>query len=104
MTSRKTRLSREQRRAVFQTMVADLQAQRDELRARLEEIEQELVRYGVRTTPARKPGATRRGRATRTREGSLKGVILQVLGKEGMTGPEIAKAVRPAESNATPRP
>ena len=93
MTGRKTQLPREQRRALFQKMVADLQAEADELRARLEEIEQELAEYGLRSQRARTPGAGRTTAKTRIREGSLKAMILQVLDKKGKTATGVTKAV-----------
>jgi len=114
--------NRAQRRALFQSMIGDLISERDELSARIAEIDAELAEYGAGATP---PAATRQAAATPPKAkpakgrppakaakagkaakkgaggrppqpGSLKAVILDVLGKSPMSPAEIAGAVQRA--------
>jgi len=113
--------NRAQRRALFQSMIGDLISERDELSARIAEIDAELAEYGAGAAPAaavsaapareaapkakpakgRPPAkaakAAKKDAGGRPpRPGSLKAVILDVLGKSPMSPAEIAGAVQRA--------
>jgi len=111
---------RVQRRALFQSMISDLIGERDELSARIAEIEAELSEYGGAARPAvarpgpgraskaepvkasKTPKTVKRGAGGRPpRPGSLKAVILDVLGKTPMSPAEIAAAVQSAGYNTS---
>ncbi len=108
---RKAANSRNQRRALFAKMIEDLQRERDELVARLEELDAELADYGV--APASGRGKARRAssagakRATKStgrgvRAGSLKDYIVKVVGPTPMSPADIAaEAVKAGYQSAS---
>ncbi len=93
MARRKTD-SREERRALFRAMIEDLQREREELRARLAEIDSELAEYGVDSGKGDTPRGARApasGRAPRA--GSLKAAIVAAVAAGASTPAEITEAV-----------
>lgn len=97
--------NRSARRTLFLKMIDDLKRERDELVARVAELDSELAEYGAQmasgtTAPAakreRKAGAKKRGprpSGGALRTGSLKDYIMQVVGSSPMTPADIATAV-----------
>lgn len=95
MQTKNQSLDRKQRRALFAQVVADLRAERDELKSRLGEIEEELAQYN-RPNGKQKPRGSgkQKSRASRTqRAGSLKSMIESVLDASGKTIAQITEAV-----------
>ena len=97
--------NRKERRALFLSMIDELKRERDQLVARLAELDSELAEYGAARTaapavrPGRKKKAATKKRAARAgggrgpRAGSLKDYITQVVGASPMTPADIATAV-----------
>lgn len=97
--------NRNDRRALFLKMIDDLKRERDDLVARVAELDSELAEYGAEGAPKKGPARTGKKAATKKpatrarksagrapRSGSLKDYIVQVVGKSAMSPADIADA------------
>lgn len=89
-----TEMTRDERKALFHGMVKGLQDERAALLKRVQAIDTELADYGFATSPQTpSQGRQKKPQGKQPRSGSLKAIVVDILGNKPMKTPEVAAAV-----------